>query len=88
MARSSVRVFAFAGLGLVDVADADLRAIADRGAERGGEQEEPVRCDRIRQAGGVGHVGDGQPEQDDHEAAGGFPAGAPPEQGVGQDQRR
>ncbi len=35
-------LFAFAGLGLVDVADADLLAIADRGAERGGEQEEPV----------------------------------------------
>ena len=49
-------LFAFAGLGLVDVADADLRAIADRGAERGGEQEERVPCDRLRQAGGVGDV--------------------------------
>ncbi len=36
----------------------------------------------------VGDVGDGQPEQDDAEAACGFPTGAPPEQGVGQDQRR
>ena len=62
-------LFAFAGLGLVDVADADLRAIADRGAERGGEQEERVPCDRLRQAHGVGDVGDGQPEQDDAEAA-------------------
>ena len=82
------QLFAFAGLGLIDVADADLRAIADRGAERGGEQEERVRCDRLRQAGGVGGGGDGQPEQDDAEAACGFPTGAPPEQGVGQDQRR
>ena len=64
-------------------------AIADRGAERGGEQEERVSCDRLRQAHGVGDVdGDGQPEQDDAEAACGFPTGAPPEQGVGQDQRR
>ena len=81
-------LFAFAGLGLVDVADADLRAIADRGAERGGEQEERVPCERLPQAHGVGDVGDGQPEQDDAEAACGFPTGAPPEQGVGQDQRR
>src|SRR3712207_9465854 len=58
-------LFAFPGLGLVDVADAALRAIADRGAERGGEEEERVRPDRVRQAGGVGDGGDGQPEQDD-----------------------
>src|SRR5215208_5789458 len=82
------QLFAFAGLGLVDVADADPRAIADRGAERGGEQEEPVPFDRLPQAGGVGDGGDGQPEQDDAEAACGFPTGAPPEQRVGQDQRR
>jgi energy-coupling factor transporter ATP-binding protein EcfA2 len=82
------QLFAFAGLGLVDVADADLLAIADRGAERGGEQEERVPCDPRPQAHVVGNVGDGQPDQDDAEAACGFPTGAPPEQGVGQDQRR
>jgi len=41
-------LFAFAGLGLVDVTDADLRAIADRGAERGGGQEERVPPDCCR----------------------------------------
>ena len=81
-------LFAFAGLGLVDVTEADLRAIADRGAERGGGQEERVPPDLARQAHGVGDGGDGLPEQDDAEADCGFPTGAPPEQGVGQDERR
>jgi hypothetical protein len=79
-------LFALSGFGFVDVTDADPRAIADRGAERGGEQEERVRRDRLGQAGRVGDGGDEQPDQDHAQAARGLPAGAPPEQGVGQDQ--
>jgi len=79
----------FAGLGLVDVTDTDLRAI-------GGPRRRARRADRknaypphlARQAHGVGDGGDGLPEQDDAEADRGFPTGAPPEQGVGQDERR
>lgn len=52
-------LFALAGLGLVDVADADSRAEADRGAKRSGEQEERVSGDRLGQARGLGDQGDG-----------------------------
>jgi hypothetical protein len=79
-------LFTLAGLGLVDVADADPRSEADRGPERCGEQEERVPGDRLGQTGRLGDQGDGQPEQDHAKAACGLPTGSPPEQGVGQDQ--
>jgi hypothetical protein len=71
---------------------------ADRRAERGGEQEEPVPADHrpdLLKAGHphpgigrrIGDVGDGEPGEDDAEADRGLTAGAPAEQRVGQHEQ-
>jgi hypothetical protein len=73
-------------LGLVNVAGARVRVVADCSAQGCGEQEEGECTHHIRLAGRVGYVRDDQPGQDDHEADRGLPAGSPPEQRVCQDE--
>ena len=83
----SGELLAFAGLGLLDVADADPGAVADGGAESCREEEERVAGDRVGQGGHVGDEGDGQPREDHEQPANGIPTRPPPEQRIGEDQR-
>jgi hypothetical protein len=75
---------ALAELRLLDVADASVGVEADRRAESGGEQEEPVPGHHLANAGLVGDVRDDEPDQDDPKSDPGLSAGTPAEQRVRQ----
>jgi hypothetical protein len=88
------RVVQFAGelvaqaqLGLLDVTETGVGVEADRCAERGSEQEEPVPGDHLVKRCPVSDVGDREPNEDGPEAEDGLTASPPAQQGVGQDQR-
>jgi hypothetical protein len=54
--------------GLLDVADPGVGVEANRRADRGGEQEEPVRADHVGSGRGIGDVRDAKPGQDEPQA--------------------